>query len=39
VNATPTLYFVNGERASGGLQVDQLRAKLDELAKQPTRKN
>jgi thiol:disulfide interchange protein DsbC len=39
VNATPTLYFVNGERASGGLQLDQLRAKLDELAKQPTRKN
>jgi len=41
VNATPTLYFVNGERASGGMQLGQLRAKLDELAaKQPaTRKN
>jgi len=39
VNATPTLYFANGERSSGGLQLNQLRAKLDELAKQPTRKN
>jgi len=39
VNGTPTLYFANGERASGGLQVGQLRAKLDEIARQPTRKN
>ena len=39
VNATPTLYFANGERSSGGMQLNQLRAKLDELAKQPTRKN
>jgi thiol:disulfide interchange protein DsbC len=40
VNGTPTIYFANGERASGGLQVGQLRAKMDEIAKQsPTRKN
>ncbi|MGH8764755.1 MAG: DsbC family protein [Burkholderiales bacterium] len=40
VNGTPTIYFANGERASGGLQVGQLRAKLDEIARQsPTRKN
>ena len=37
VNSTPTLYFANGERAGGGLPVAQLRAKLDEVAKQ-TRK-
>lgn len=35
VSATPTLYFANGERASGGMQVADLRAKLDEVAKQP----
>jgi thiol:disulfide interchange protein DsbC len=35
VSATPTLYFANGERASGGMQITELRAKLDEVAKQP----
>jgi len=34
VNSTPTLYFANGERATGGMQVADLRAKLDEVAKQ-----
>ena len=34
VSATPTLYFANGERASGGMQMADLRAKLDEAAKQ-----
>jgi thiol:disulfide interchange protein DsbC len=43
VNGTPTLYFANGERAGGGMQVGSLRAKLDEIARQSpapaTRKN
>ena len=33
VNGTPTLYFANGEKASGGMEVGALRKKLDELAK------
>ena len=39
VRSTPTLYFANGERAEGGMQIGQMRAKLDEIARQPTRKN
>jgi hypothetical protein len=39
VRSTPTLYFANGERAEGGISLGQLRAKLDEVAAQPTRKN
>lgn len=35
VRSTPTLYFSNGERVEGGMQVADLRAKLDEIAKQP----
>ena len=34
VNSTPTLYFANGERATGGLQGADLRAKLDQVARQ-----
>jgi thiol:disulfide interchange protein DsbC len=37
VSGTPTLFFANGERGSGGMQVAQLRAKLDEVAKQAGR--
>ena len=32
VTGTPTLYFANGERASGGLEIGQLRRKLDEAS-------
>jgi len=32
VNATPTLFFVNGERMSGGLPLARLRAMLDDAA-------
>ena len=32
VNATPTLFFVNGERLSGGLPLARLRAMLDDAA-------
>ena len=32
VNSTPTLYFVNGERMSGGLPPDDLRDLLDQVA-------
>jgi len=39
VRSTPTLYFANGERAEGGMPVAELRAKLDEVARQQTRKN
>jgi thiol:disulfide interchange protein DsbC len=39
INGTPTLFFANGERASGGMEVGKLRAKMDELARVPTRKN
>ena len=35
VNATPTLFFVNGERMSGGLPADRLEAFLDEVASAP----
>ena len=34
VNSTPTLYFASGERAAGGMQAADLRAKLDLVAKQ-----
>jgi len=33
VNGTPTLFFANGERAGGGMEVGRLRAKLDEVAR------
>lgn len=39
INGTPTLFFANGERAGGGLPLAQLRAKLDEVAKQAPRRN
>ena len=39
VRSTPTLYFANGERAEGGMQIAEMRAKLDEIARQSTRKN
>ena len=39
VNGTPTLFFANGERAGGGMEVGRLRAKLDEISRQPTKKN
>ena len=32
VTGTPTLYFANGERASGGMEIGQLRRKLDETS-------
>jgi thiol:disulfide interchange protein DsbC len=35
VNGTPTLFFANGERAGGGMELGVIRAKLDEVAKQP----
>jgi thiol:disulfide interchange protein DsbC len=35
VNGTPTLYFSNGERVSGGMQLADLRAKLDQVARSP----
>jgi thiol:disulfide interchange protein DsbC len=38
VRGTPTLFFANGERAGGGMQVGQLRAKLDEIARLPVSK-
>jgi thiol:disulfide interchange protein DsbC len=38
VRGTPTLFFANGERAGGGMQVGQLRAKLDDIARQPAGK-
>lgn len=34
VSGTPTLYFANGERAGGGMEVGQLRRKLDEITRQ-----
>jgi len=37
VNATPTVYFANGERISGGLPVDRLRAVLDSTATAKTK--
>jgi thiol:disulfide interchange protein DsbC len=39
VNGTPTLFFANGERAGGGMPLGQLRARLDEIARQPARRN
>jgi thiol:disulfide interchange protein DsbC len=33
VNGTPTLFFANGERAGGGMELGAIRAKLDEIAK------
>jgi thiol:disulfide interchange protein DsbC len=33
INGTPTLYFSNGERAGGGMEVGALRRKLDEAAR------
>jgi thiol:disulfide interchange protein DsbC len=35
VTGTPTLFFASGERAGGGMELGALRAKLDEVAKQP----
>jgi thiol:disulfide interchange protein DsbC len=37
INGTPTLFFANGER-TGGMQLAQLRAKLDDIARQPVNK-
>ena len=34
VRSTPTLYFGNGERVEGGMQVADLRSKLDEISRQ-----
>ncbi|MBC7803664.1 MAG: DsbC family protein [Candidatus Parcubacteria bacterium] len=39
VTGTPTLFFANGERAGGGMALGALRAKLDEIARQPAKKN
>ena len=33
VTGTPTLYFANGEKAGGGMELGALRKKLDEVAK------
>ncbi len=35
VRSTPTLYLASGERVEGGMELGALRAKLDEVAKQP----
>jgi len=32
INGTPTIYLANGERIGGGMDVAQLRARLDEIA-------
>jgi thiol:disulfide interchange protein DsbC len=34
VNGTPTIYFANGERAGGGMEISMLRRKLDESVPQ-----
>ena len=34
IRGTPTLFFANGERAGGGMELAQLRVKLDEIARQ-----
>ena len=39
INGTPTLFFANGERAGGGMPIGQLRAKLDDIARQPAKMN
>ena len=33
VSGTPTLYFANGEKAGGGMELGALRKKLDEVAR------
>lgn len=33
INGTPTLFFTDGDRAGGGMEIQQLRAKLDQTAK------
>lgn len=33
VRSTPTLYFANGERVEGGMQIADLSAKLDDIAR------
>jgi thiol:disulfide interchange protein DsbC len=38
INATPTLYFANGERAGGSLEIGALRAKMDEIARQTAKR-
>jgi thiol:disulfide interchange protein DsbC len=35
VTGTPTLFFANGERAGGGMELGALRTKLDDAAKSP----
>jgi thiol:disulfide interchange protein DsbC len=37
ITGTPTLFFANGERSGGGMELGAIRAKLDEVAKQPKR--
>ena len=40
VTGTPTLYFSNGERVAGGMQLADLRTKLDQVAASaPAKKN
>ena len=39
VKSTPTLFFANGERLEGGLQLAPMRAKLDDVARQMQKKN
>ena len=39
VKSTPTLFFANGERIEGGLQIAPMRAKLDDVARQLQKKN
>ena len=39
VSGTPTLFFANGERTGGGLPLAQLRAKLDDIARQQSKRN
>ena len=39
VKSTPTLFFGNGERVEGVMPLAQLRAKLDDAARQPAKKN
>ena len=33
ISGTPTLFFANGERTGGGMELGAIRAKLDEIAK------
>ena len=39
VSGTPTLFFANGERSGGVMPLGQLRARLDEIARQLAKKN